>query len=59
MNWTGPRELRAQLQRCWDRGELLAGMVSGAVGLSPAVDAQRTDIGTNGRTLRQRARLDR
>lgn len=29
MNWTGPRELRAQLQRCWDRGELLAGMVSG------------------------------
>ena len=29
MNWTGPRELRAQLQRGWDRGELLAGMVSG------------------------------
>ncbi|HHJ16853.1 MAG TPA: hypothetical protein ENJ80_09170 [Gammaproteobacteria bacterium] len=29
MNWTGPRELRAQLQRCWDRGELLSGMVSG------------------------------
>ena len=26
---TGSRELRAQLQRCWDRGELLAGMVSG------------------------------
>ena len=29
MNWTSPRELRAQLQRCWDRGDLLAGMVSG------------------------------
>ena len=27
MNWTGPGELRAQLQRYWDRGELLAGMV--------------------------------
>ncbi len=27
MNWTGPRELRAQLQRCWDRGELLTGIV--------------------------------
>ncbi|MGD2076123.1 MAG: DUF3322 domain-containing protein [Gammaproteobacteria bacterium] len=32
MSWTGPRELRAQLQRCWDRGELLAGMLSGAPG---------------------------
>ena len=29
MNWTGPRDLRAQLQRYWDRGELLSGMVSG------------------------------
>jgi hypothetical protein len=29
VNWTGPRDLRAQLQRCWGRGELLAGMVSG------------------------------
>jgi hypothetical protein len=29
VNWTGPRELRAQLQRAWDRGELLTGMVSG------------------------------
>jgi hypothetical protein len=29
VNWTGPGELRAQLQRCWDRGDLLAGMVSG------------------------------
>jgi hypothetical protein len=29
MNWTGPRELRGQLQRAWDRGELLTGMVSG------------------------------
>ena len=29
MNWTGAHDLRAQLQRCWDRGELLAGMVSG------------------------------
>jgi hypothetical protein len=29
VNWTGPRELRTQLQRCWDRGELLAGMVNG------------------------------
>ncbi|MEN8801169.1 MAG: Wadjet anti-phage system protein JetD domain-containing protein [Thiogranum sp.] len=29
MNWTGPRELRGQLQRAWDRGELLAGVVSG------------------------------
>ena len=29
MNWTGPRELRAQLQRCWNRGELLTGIISG------------------------------
>lgn len=29
MNWTDAQDLRAQLQRCWDRGELLAGMVSG------------------------------
>ena len=29
MNWTGAVELRAQLQRCWDRGEMLAGMVTG------------------------------
>jgi hypothetical protein len=29
VNWTGPRELRSQLQRCWNRGDLLAGMVSG------------------------------
>jgi len=29
VNWTSPRDLRAQLQRCWDRGDLLAGMVSG------------------------------
>ncbi|MDB4308100.1 DUF3322 domain-containing protein [Gammaproteobacteria bacterium] len=29
MNWTSPRDLRAQLQRCWDRGDLLAGLVSG------------------------------
>ena len=32
MNWTGSRELRVQLQRCWDRGELLAGLVSGESG---------------------------
>ena len=30
MNWTGPRDLRAQLQRCWDRGELLTAIVSDA-----------------------------
>ena len=30
MNWTGPRALRAQLQRQWDRGELLVGLVTGA-----------------------------
>ena len=29
MSWTGARELRAQLQRCWQRGELLAELVSG------------------------------
>ena len=29
MNWTGPAELRAQLQKQWDRGELLAGLVTG------------------------------
>ena len=28
MNWTVPRELRTQLQRCWNRGELLAGIVN-------------------------------
>jgi hypothetical protein len=29
VSWTGARELRTQLQRCWDRGELLAEMVNG------------------------------
>jgi len=29
VNWTDSRDLRAQLQRFWDRGELLAGLVSG------------------------------
>lgn len=29
MSWTGARELRTQLQRLWDRGELLAEMVNG------------------------------
>jgi len=29
VNWTSPRDLRAQLLRCWDRGELLIGIVSG------------------------------
>ncbi len=29
MTWTGPRELRAQLQRLWDRGEVLKGIVTG------------------------------
>ena len=29
MNWTGPTELRAQVQRLWDRGELLRELVSG------------------------------
>lgn len=27
--WTRPSDLRAQLQRLWDRGELLSGLVSG------------------------------
>lgn len=27
--WTRPADLRAQLQRLWDRGELLAGLVTG------------------------------
>jgi hypothetical protein len=29
VSWTGARELRTQLQRFWDRGELLAGMING------------------------------
>lgn len=29
MSWTRPRDLRAQLQRLWDRGELLAELVKG------------------------------
>ena len=29
MNWTRPADLRAQVQRLWDRGTLLASMVSG------------------------------
>lgn len=29
MNWTRPADLRVQLQRLWDRGELLAGLVTG------------------------------
>lgn len=29
MNWTRPADLKAQLQKLWDRGELLAGLVTG------------------------------
>lgn len=29
MSWTRPADLRAQLQRLWDRGELLASLVTG------------------------------
>ena len=29
MSWTGPDDLRAQVQRRWDRGEILAARVSG------------------------------
>ena len=29
MNWSGPRELRAQLQRLWERGRILASLASG------------------------------
>jgi hypothetical protein len=29
LSWTGPRELREELQRLWERGELLAEMVRG------------------------------
>jgi len=29
MNWTGPAELRGQVQKWWDRGELLAPIVTG------------------------------
>ena len=29
MSWTRPADLRAQLQKIWSRGELLAGLVSG------------------------------
>lgn len=28
MNWTGTKELRAQLQKLWDKGELLASLVT-------------------------------
>lgn len=34
MNWTTPADLRAQVQRLWDRGELLRAAVSSANGLS-------------------------
>ena len=30
MNWTGPGDLRAQLHKLWERGELLAGLITGA-----------------------------
>jgi hypothetical protein len=29
MNWTGPAALRAQVQKLWERGDLLAGVVTG------------------------------
>lgn len=31
MTWTGPKELKAQLVRCWERGELLRDAVTGNV----------------------------
>lgn len=30
MNWTTPTDLRAQLQKLWERGEILASLVNGA-----------------------------
>ena len=33
MSWTTPADLRAQVQRLWDRGDLLRAVVSGAVPL--------------------------
>lgn len=30
MSWTTPEDLKAQLRRLWDRGEVLAGLISGA-----------------------------
>ncbi|MFZ2959520.1 MAG: Wadjet anti-phage system protein JetD domain-containing protein [Candidatus Ozemobacteraceae bacterium] len=29
MSWTYPRDLRAQVQKLWDRGDLLAGLITG------------------------------
>jgi hypothetical protein len=29
MSWTRPQDLRAQVQRLWDRGELLKALVNG------------------------------
>ncbi len=49
MNWTGPRELHVQLLRCWNRGDLLTGMVSGEsifpqrLTLKAPTSAQMTD----------------
>ena len=49
MNWTGPRELHMQLQRFWNRVDLLAGMVSGEsifprrLTLKAPTSAQMTD----------------
>lgn len=49
MNWTGPSELRAQLQRYWNRGDLLAGIISGEstfprrLTLKTPTSAQMTD----------------
>ena len=31
MTWTGPKELKAQLSRLWERGELLRDAVTGHV----------------------------
>ena len=31
MNWTTPEELKVQVQRLWDRGDLLRALVSDAV----------------------------
>lgn len=31
MSWSGPADLRAQIQKLWDRGTILASLVNGEV----------------------------
>jgi hypothetical protein len=59
MNWTGPAELRGQVQKLWERGDLLASRRHRRAAFPAPADAARPGLAGDDRPLRRSARLDR